>query len=147
MRMPPGRPTTLVSLTVFGRLVMVLWLGSVVLGVAAPAPWRDAFDEYVGRFIWVPYLWIAFLPSWSVATQNERQAVVRFARWNLWLAMLLGVVDLVVLGWMSTRPERMLAVQPSRMVGYWVVSGGWLWLLGRPSIRDWVESGGKTGTS
>lgn len=132
-------PTLLKSLIMFAWAVMVCFAISLAAGLAGSG--RDLFDRYIGTYVWVPYLWVAGLPWWNAGSPADRRSLLRFANWTLWLAVVVGVVDLIQSGWSGREAGYTRDASPWRFVAYWAVSAFWLLVLRRRSVRAWAEAG------
>jgi hypothetical protein len=137
-----ARPWPVTAIGSFAWLVMACFAATLVAGFAAPRL-HDVFGEYAGHFIWVPYLWIAGLHWWQDDSQVERRSIIRFTRWNLWLAIVLGLIDLMQFGWSSHEAGSIFKASEWRFVTYWPMSAGWLWLLREPAVTEWIETGAR----
>ena len=102
--------------------------------------WRyDFFDEYVGRFSWIAYLWIASVTFWRSSDQRERRAMVRFVGWVLWLAIGMGAMDFAWFGWSSHEAGSIFTASPWRLLSYWVLPPLFLVLLRLAAVSQWVS--------
>ena len=135
-----ARPWPLAAITRFAWFVVACFAATLVAGFAKPGL-RTAFAEYAGHFIWVPYLWIAALHWWKDDNPVERRSIIRFTKWNLGLAVVLGFIDLLQFGWASREPGSVFWASAWRFVTYWPLSACWLWLLRDTSVPIWIETG------
>jgi hypothetical protein len=129
-------PLALCSLIVVAWTFMLVPFALDALSLSGILQAREHVD--VGRFSWVPYLWLAIVPL-STVRQGNRKGAVRFSQSMLGLAAALGGVD-VFLRHGSLPGQSFGAFGVAwAACAYWLVPIVWLALLSREGMNAWTH--------
>ena len=131
-------PRALGALILFSQLSVALWVLTLTVDTFVPVSVPHRMDTYTGRFVFVPFFWIAGMRWWQDGTRGERASIVRMARSMLWLAMGLGVIDLIM-GSLPAPWSLDGRISPWSLLGYWALPMIWLLALRRRAVSRWVE--------
>ena len=141
--MTDDKPAPLRGVIAFAKAVTVLF------GISISYTFANAFAgrlqdnwlrQFSGDLFWVPYLSIAFLNGWRTDTSQERAAVIRYARWILWLAVAVVCLDFAWFGPWADGVGGVIAPRWRHGV-YLASSVVWLILLRGQALTAWISRG------
>lgn len=129
--------------TAFGlyMLTLLLTLGLALVHVIEPV---DFLDRYVGRWSWVPWVWIATVGHERQSTLDlaARRAETRFFAWMLWLGLLLGFFDWGINAWLFSGIDDSLPASACRFIWWGALPAMWLALMKTTAVKEWTGRNG-----